>query len=124
MAERQKIIKLIKKSIFIYLLISFFISIIVGFIYKYIQVSALAYVYLSLFISIGIKRVFICLTILLPLILFFIIDVIKYKKQKCFSIIIIFLLLLKIICIIKTMDIWNEPADLFTLFTQLLSFFK
>jgi len=39
MAERQKIIKLIKKSILIYLLISFFISIIVGFIYKYIQVS-------------------------------------------------------------------------------------
>jgi len=88
------------------------------------QVSALSYVYLSLFISIGIKRVFICLTILLPLILFFIIDVIKYKKQKCFSIIIILLLLLKIICIIKTMDIWNEPADLFTLFTQLLGFFK
>jgi hypothetical protein len=90
-----------------------------GFIYKHFEVSVLSYVFLSFFISIGIKRMIVYLSLLLLLILFFIMDIIKNKKQKLVSIISIVFLLAKIPCSIETMDVWVELTDVLKFFTKI-----
>lgn len=108
-----KVINFIKKAITVYLILSLVVSITIGFVYHHFEVFVLSYIFFSLFILIGIKRLLIVIPMLLLVILFFLHDIFKCRNNKMTEIISITLLFLKILCIFFTMDVWVELTDIF-----------
>ena len=90
-----------------------------GIVYEHIEVSVISYVFITLFISIGIKRIIIMIPILLIMILFFIFDICKYKKLYLINTVSIILLIAKIPCIIYTQNVWVEFSDILDFFSRL-----
>lgn len=118
--EKRIITDLIKKWIVVYLFSSLMISIIMGCVYKHFEIAIISYVFLSLIIPVGIKRIISILIILIIFFLFFIFDIYKYKKYKTLSIVSIILLVGKIPCLFYTRNIWVELTDIFSLISKLL----
>lgn len=118
--EKRIITDLIKKCIVVYLFSSLVISIIMGVVYKHFEISIISYVFLSLIIPVGIKRIISILIILIIFFLFFVFDIYKYKKYKTLSIVSIILLVGKIPCLFYTRNIWVEMTDIFSLISKLL----